>query len=106
MFEQFGTPKIVLTGIHYAQNKIGTYIFQVDNELMYSHEGLANNYPGTGDIFASVLIGKLLNGCNIIESAAFASHFIHDVIEYTMKWDTPTREGVLLEACLHKLLNK
>lgn len=106
MFEQFGTPKIVLTGIHYAQNKIGTYIFQVDNELMYSHEGLANNYPGTGDIFTSVLIGKLLNGCNIIESAAFASHFIHDVIEYTMKWDTPTREGVLLEACLHKLLNK
>ncbi len=106
MFEQYGTKRIVLTGIHYAQNKIGTYIFEDNNGVLYSQEGLANNYPGTGDIFASVLLGKLLNGCEFAECAAFASQFIHDTIEYTMQWNTPTREGVLLEGCLHKLYNK
>jgi len=103
MYNRFGTEKIALTGIHFAQDKIGTYIFERNEEKMYSQPSLPKNYPGTGDIFASVLTGKYLSGNTFTESVATASKFVHDVIEYTMQWNTPIREGVLLEGCLNKL---
>jgi len=106
MHAQLGTQKIALTGIHFSSNKIGTYVFEEKTGKMHSQPSLSKNYPGTGDIFASVLLGKLLKGSDFTDAAVIASQFIHDTIEYTMQWDTPIREGVLLEGCLHQLLNK
>ena len=47
-------------------------------------------YPGTGDLFAAVLVGKLLTGTRFSAAVTAASAFVRDVI-------------VLLEPCLHKL---
>ena len=61
------------------------------------------SYPGTGDLFASVLLGKLLGGAAFPASVAAASAFVRDVITVSEKYDTPHREGVALEPCLYKL---
>ena len=64
---------------------------------------MGGSYPGTGDLFASVLLGKMLGGANFTKSVAVASAFVRDVIAVSEKYDTPHREGVALEPCLYKL---
>lgn len=58
------------------------------------------SYPGTGELFASVLLGKLLNSADFAAALSVASHFTHDVIDYSLRFPTPLREGVSLEPCL------
>ena len=60
-------------------------------------------YPGTGDLFASVLLGKMLGGATFTASVAAASAFVRDVIAVSEEYDTPHRDGVSLEPCLYKL---
>lgn len=61
------------------------------------------SYPGTGDLFASVLLGKMLGGAPFTASVAAASAFVRDVIAVSERYDTPHRDGVALEPCLYKL---
>ena len=60
-------------------------------------------YPGTGDLFAAVLVGKLLTGTRFPAAVTAASAYVRDVIAYSAQFDTPHRDGVLLEPCLGKL---
>lgn len=63
------------------------------------------HYPGTGDIFASVMLGALLNGKNLSSAVKQSAEFVKEVMEYSAGFDYPKREGVLLEAKLSKLMN-
>lgn len=60
-------------------------------------------YPGTGDIFASVLTGGLLTGDSLPIAMSRATAFLEQAIKTTYSYNTDTRHGVMLETCLHKL---
>ena len=64
---------------------------------------LPYSYPGTGDLFTSVLIGNILNGESIPIAAATASAFVYKCIDISSKFDYPKRDGVLLEQMLPEL---
>ncbi|MBC8530674.1 pyridoxamine kinase [Gehongia tenuis] len=55
------------------------------------------SYPGTGDAFASVLIGGLLGGDSLPVALDRAVQFIYQCIKASYGFDYPRREGVLLE---------
>lgn len=61
------------------------------------------HYPGTGDLFASVLTGALLKGEAIRAAILDAAAFTLCAIAYTVQAQTPQREGVLLEPLLGEL---
>ncbi len=61
------------------------------------------SYPGTGDIFASVLTGALLQGDSLPISLDRAVHFVALAIRATFGYGAPEREGVLLERVLPSL---
>jgi pyridoxine kinase len=61
------------------------------------------SYPGTGDIFASVLAGALLRENSLPQAMWQAVDFVSHCIQATFQARTPVREGVLLEAALSKL---
>ena len=99
----FGVDKIVITGIHYG-NMVATYGFSRDDgEFMHSSEYVKHPYPGTGDLFASVLLGGLMREKSFKEAAVFASDFTKRVIEYSARFDTPIRNGVAFEPFLREL---
>ncbi len=99
----FGVDKIVITGIHY-ENKVATYGYsRAGGEFMHSSEYVKHPYPGTGDLFASVLLGGLMKKKSFRESAVFASEFTKRVIEYSANFDTPIRNGVAFEPFLYEL---
>jgi len=99
---RLGAEKIAVTGFETAEKVI---TFGRDGNVDFKDERarLAAGYPGTGDIFASVLLGAFLAENDFAAATRKACDFTAKVIEYTMKFPTPHRDGVMLEPCL-KLL--
>ena len=60
-------------------------------------------YPGTGDIFASVICGSLLQGDSLPLSLDRAVQFVSMAIRTTFGHNFPEREGVFLERVLPSL---
>lgn len=92
--------KIVITGIPHRDNMFGTYSHaegESERGSMYSVRRISKSYPGTGDLFACVLLGALLGGDDESSAIRFASEYISRVMEYTSQFDTPEREGVAFE---------
>ncbi|SHN69270.1 pyridoxamine kinase [Desulfovibrio litoralis] len=61
------------------------------------------HYPGTGDTFASVLLGSLLQGDNLPLAIERAVQFVGLGIRATFGHGTPPRDGIMLERVLHAL---
>lgn len=60
-------------------------------------------YPGTGDIFTSVMTGALLEGDSLPVAVDRAVNFVSMAIRMTFGYGSPPREGVLVEKVLHML---
>ena len=101
--KKFGGEKMAITGLHYNGNIIGTYGYDNGESFLYGREYVKKSYPGTGDLFASVLLGELLKGKNFRESMRSASDFTRKVIEYSSQFNTPVRNGVAFEPFLSEL---
>ncbi|MBR5460322.1 MAG: pyridoxamine kinase [Clostridia bacterium] len=97
--------EVVITGVE-APDGVGALWMGEDKKLCrYIHKKHEKSYPGTGDIFASVLLGRLLKGDSLDASVKRACDFIYNVVGYSKQFDYPTREGVLLEARLSELID-
>lgn len=64
---------------------------------------IGGSYPGTGELFTSVMLGKILRGADFHAAVAAASAFTRDTIDITAAAGTTAREGVLLEPMLYRL---
>ena len=64
---------------------------------------LPASYPGTGDCFASVLVGSLLQGDSLPIALDRAVQFVSMAIRASFGFDRPARDGVLLERVLDSL---
>jgi len=60
-------------------------------------------YPGTGDIFASVIVGSMLQGDSLPLALDRAVRFVSMAIRASFGYRNPSREGVLLERVLSNL---
>jgi pyridoxine kinase len=60
-------------------------------------------YPGTGDAFASVVVGSLLQGDSLPIALDRAVQFVSMAIRASFGYNIPRREGVLLERVLDTL---
>lgn len=102
----FTDAECIITGIHF-DGGVGTYCLG----RMHSERARRNDYPGTGDLFASVLLACIIRSGRphdkeiLQKGAAYASRFTADVIDYSLEYgaDEPRRDGVLLEGCLGRL---
>ncbi|MFV0497162.1 MAG: pyridoxamine kinase [Candidatus Fimivivens sp.] len=61
------------------------------------------SYPGTGDLFAAVLTGALLQNDSLPMAMARATHFAQAAIKTTYGYGTDPRFGVMLEPLLGQL---
>lgn len=61
------------------------------------------HYPGTGDVFTSVLTGSLLQGDSLPVALDRSVQFVTQAIRASYGYDYPRRHGVLLERVLGNL---
>ncbi|HDR89788.1 MAG TPA: pyridoxamine kinase [Bacteroidetes bacterium] len=64
---------------------------------------LPADYPGTGDCFASVLVGSLLQGDSLPVALDRAVHFISSGVRTTFGYNYDPNEGIMLERILNTL---
>lgn len=99
-----GSFKIVLTGISFNQNEIGACVYE-EGHIEYIHTQKINRvYPGTGDIFSSVLLGGILNDFSLIKSVKLAVDYTYESIKNTTKGDL--RYGVSFEKTIPFLIQE
>lgn len=99
--------KIVVTGIGLSGGIVANAGRDSDGRIFWIKRMCQDiSYPGTGDIFASVLLGALMQGDDFETACTRAADFIVLLITESQKIDTPVRMGVALEAHLDALLQK
>jgi pyridoxine kinase len=64
------------------------------------------NYPGTGDVFSSVLVGGLLTGDSLPIAMARASRFVEIAVRTAYGYNCEPREGVMVEKSLPWLIEQ
>ncbi|MGM9525410.1 MAG: pyridoxamine kinase [Peptococcaceae bacterium] len=101
-----GPKNIVVTGVHKKDGGRCVCCYQTAKKQyrQINYQELPVSYPGTGDIFASVLIGGMLQGRTLPESIQLAADFICYAVADAMEAGEPVRDGVQLEKNLYRLL--
>ena len=101
-----GGKRVVLTGIPLEDDQLGDASLDLDGTYeLYTQPRIPAHYPGTGDLFGSVLLGKLLHGKSLGDSVAIAAAFVGRAIAHTHAAGVPAPQGVWLEPLLWKLAN-
>ena len=103
-----GPETVVITGVEMADGEICNVGFDSEHNAFWRvpYEMIPRNYPGTGDIFASILTGGILLGDSLPIAMSRATAFCEYAIKTTFGYGAPAREGVMLEKCLPMLAEK
>jgi len=102
-----GSKLVVLTGVHFDNEAIGAAAYdsatgRVDYAMASRLPGF---YPGTGDVFGSVLLAVLLQGQSLAKAIGIAVDFVASSISRTYEAGTDSRFGINFEAGLGALAN-
>ena len=103
--EAFGVSKVIITGVHLANGCLANFGKDADGSRFWvCRPRQSRSYPGTGDIFSSVLLGTFLKEKDFVFACEQAASFTAEVIKGSSPIQTPAREGVALESHLHLLV--
>lgn len=105
VLQGLGAKNALLTGIR-QEDKIGATILAEDGSFT-SHfsEHLPYAFHGTGDIFASTIVGEWLRSEDLNQAVNVAVDFVPETIKATVEDENPITYGVHFEKVL-PLLNK
>lgn len=103
-----GAGSAVLTGVSFEEGRLGAVSYSSDGGVYheYFRERLPVNFHGTGDIFASVMLGGLERGLCLGDSLETAVDFCVESIKKTMENPNHNWYGVDFESVIPLLLKK
>lgn len=105
---KIGSKISVLTGVSFDNKQLGVYCFDSTNDKFYSYfrEQLPESFHGTGDVFASTLLGGLAIGLSHNSSLKIAVDYTVESINNTINNPTKNWYGVDFEKALPYLINR
>ncbi len=105
---ELGPRYVVITGVEMASGECANVGYDKgQNAYWYvGYDYVPIAYPGTGDIYASVLTGSMVTGDSFPIAMDRATRFVELAIKITFSYGTDTRYGVMLEKCLEWLTHR
>lgn len=101
---EFSGAKVIITGVSFDEKRIGAVVYD-GNELYFElTEKQSSSFHSTGDIFASVLSGALLNERGLKSAVQIAANFTSNCIRQTVADNTDPRYGVNFESQIPHLV--
>ncbi len=96
---ELGPSRVIVTGIELADMTISNIAYDRDTNAFWRVicSYVPKNYPGTGDIFASIVVGSILNGDSLAIAMERATRFLELTIKTTYSYGSDPKEGVMLE---------
>ena len=102
-----GPNTVIITSVPdaHCNNKTSVAAYNKESNKFWrvSCDYIPASYPGTGDIFTSVLVGSLLQGDSLPIALDRSVQFVSMAVRATFGYQTPVREGVLIEKILENL---
>lgn len=101
-----GTRSVVITGVSLAPGQVGAGCLNRETGAVSFAQApeIPGHFPGTGDLFASVLLGELLRGKILEHASARAVDFVERCAAHTLDLGTPLLDGVEFEGLLGELM--
>lgn len=94
---------VIVTGV-----KKGGYVLSVtvqkNRVCVAGSELFGGSYSGTGDIFASVICGKLVNGCDVVKASETAVKFLEKSIKDSFLENSDRNNGVNFQNYLEMII--
>lgn len=100
---KLGAKNVLLTGVSFDANLLGIAAYDGNKIEYYFNNKIDKSFHGTGDIYASVFFGGLINGLSMIKAGRLAADFVIDAIKETIDVADTHWYGVCFEKVLHKL---
>lgn len=99
-----GAKNALITGVRDG-DKIGARLLSANGEGYTSLENfIPQRFHGTGDIFASVIVGDYMRSGDFKKAIDRAVHFVPEAIKATIEDENPITYGVHFEKVLHLLV--
>ena len=101
-----GARSVVITGVRPEESCVGAACFDRETGAVSfpCTRQVPVEYSGTGDLFASVMLGALLRGESLHQATALAVEFVQKCAAFTQTLDGDRREGVMFERLLGDLI--
>jgi pyridoxine kinase len=93
----------VITGVQINGRTCNIGLERGGQPVRIWYEQIPAHYPGTGDIFASVMTGTLLKGGDFRQAIHFATEFSRAAVKTTYLAKGENRNGVMFEMLLGRL---
>lgn len=108
LLDGFGAGVTIITSVPLEDGRHANVcrIRETGESFLVAYNRIPVHYPGTGDLFTSVLTGLIAKGTAPGDAMRRASAFLERVIEDSWKTQCETRGGVQLEQALAYLLNE
>ena len=102
-----GCRSLVLTSVH-CGGKYGVVGYDADENRVFSyfHERIDAPIHGTGDVFTSVMVGYVLSGKSLEESARLAADYVRETVRVTYPYLAEHPYGLLFEKTIGRLIPK
>lgn len=97
---------IVVTGIIREKDRqeyVGNLAVSEEESFYLETPYTGKGFSGTGDLFASVICGSMVNGLSIQEAIKKATNFLQEAIEDASRENIESNHGVYFEKYLHLL---
>lgn len=100
--------KVIITGLNppaiSETRHVGNMYIDANRSFHSLQEYNGMSYSGTGDLFASVIMGGMMRGQDVAETMELAEKFLSAAIEETVKERIISQDGVNFETFLGMLL--
>ena len=103
-----GPNKVVLTGISFKKNELGVMSYDKNSNKFFTYfrEKIPVKYHGTGDIFASTLVGALVNENSLEKALKIAVDYVWETINDTYVEKKEDAYGVNFETKIPYLIDR
>lgn len=81
-----GAKNAVITGVP-CGDLIGNVVVTKDGVRYVTNARAPINYSGTGDLFSSVVMGQMLNSCNLLQATQLSAIFVGGCARQTQRTD-------------------
>lgn len=95
--------RIVITGLK-ENNCFRNFIWENGKTSIYESPAAGASRPGTGDLFASILVADALNQIPFAQSVQHAADFVALCIRGSEAAGIPIQEGVIFEKYMYRLI--
>ena len=105
---KLGCAQVVLTGVSLEPGRLGVMAYDTQNKTFfeYYNEKMPSNFHGTGDVFASVMVGAMMRGCSLADALRLAVDFTLESIRKTVADPEHRWYGVNFEEAIPLLVSR